>query len=92
MPAKKKKTRAPLSRERVLQTAVEVADAGGLEELSMRNIGHRLGVEAMSLYNHVTGKDDILDAMADFVVGKIELPAPGEPWKEACCGTPGRCA
>jgi AcrR family transcriptional regulator len=83
VPAKKKTHRAPLSRERVLHAAIQVADAGGLEALSMRTIGHALGVEAMSLYNHVAGKDEILDAMADFVVGKIELPAPGQDWKAA---------
>jgi AcrR family transcriptional regulator len=75
--------RLPLSRERVLRAAVELCDEEGIEALTMRRLGHRLGVEAMSLYNHVANKDDILDGIVDLVVGEIEVPSPGEPWKDA---------
>ena len=75
--------RAPLSRERVLRTAVALADEDGLESLTMRELGLRLGVEAMSLYNHVAGKDDLLDGMVDLVVGEIDLPSDAVGWKEA---------
>ncbi len=75
--------RPRLSRERVLQAAVALADEAGIEALSMRKLGERLGVEAMSLYNHVANKDDLLDGMVDGVFAEIEL-APGEPdWRSA---------
>lgn len=79
--------RAPLSRERVLRAAVELADRDGIETLSMRHLGQELGVEAMSLYNHVAGKEDLLDGMVDMVVAEID-PAPAEAnwdgnWKAA---------
>jgi AcrR family transcriptional regulator len=73
----------PLSRERVLGAAVLLADEHGLESLTMRELGLRLGVEAMSLYNHVANKDDILDGMVDLVVSEIDLPADTVDWKEA---------
>ena len=75
--------RTPLSRERVLRAAVDLADEGGLERLSMRELGRRLGVEAMSLYNHVANKDDVLDGMVDLVVGEIDLPAPETDWRQS---------
>jgi len=75
--------RAPLSRARVLGAAVLLADEDGLESLTMRELGVRLGVEAMSLYNHVANKDDILDGMVDLVVSEIDLPADTVDWKEA---------
>jgi AcrR family transcriptional regulator len=75
--------RAPLSREQVLRAAVALADEGGLETLSMRELGRRLGVEAMSLYNHVANKDDVLDGIVDLVVGEIELPALEADWRES---------
>ncbi|MEU7568819.1 TetR/AcrR family transcriptional regulator [Streptomyces fradiae] len=75
--------RVPLDRERVLRTAVETADEGGVGSLTMRKIAERLGVEAMSLYHHVANKNDILDGMVDAVFGEIDLPAPDEAWKQA---------
>jgi len=75
--------RIPLSRERVLKAAIELADARGIEALSMRKLALELGVEAMSLYHHVAKKDDILNGIADAVLGEIELPAKGADWKEA---------
>ena len=73
----------PLSRERVLRAAVLLADENGLESLTMRELGLRLGVEAMSLYNHVANKDDLLDGMVDLVVSEIELPTETVDWREA---------
>src|SRR5579864_8318755 len=74
--------RAPLSRERVMRAAA-LADSSGIESLSMRKLGHDLGVEAMSLYNHVANKDDILDGIVDLVFAEIRLPAAGDHWKAA---------
>jgi len=73
--------RIPLSRERVLRAALALADAGGIESVSMRKLGQELGVEAMSLYNHVANKDDILDGIVDLVSGEIEVPSDGADWK-----------
>ena len=77
-----KTTRTPLSRERVLRAAIGLADAGGLDGLSMRRLGQELGVEAMSLYNHVANKDDLLDGITDLVLAEIELPEDPD-WKDA---------
>ena len=68
--------RAPLTRERILRAALELADAGGLEALSMRRLGDALGYEAMSLYNHVANKDDVLDGILDLVLAEMEPPDP----------------
>lgn len=75
--------RAPLSRERVLLAAVKLADEGGIESVSMRKIGVELGVEAMSLYNHVANKEEILDGMLDSVVAEVELEPLGGDWQAA---------
>jgi AcrR family transcriptional regulator len=82
-PDPKATPRTPLTRERVLRAAVDLADEGGIEALSMRKLGESLGVEAMSLYNHVANKDDLLAGMADLVAGEIELPSSGVDWKSA---------
>jgi AcrR family transcriptional regulator len=76
-------TRTRLARERVLVAAVDLADKGGVGSLSMRKLGKQLGVEAMSLYNHVANKDDLLDAMVDVVFGEIGLPPTEADWKTA---------
>ena len=73
----------PLSRERVLATAMQLADEHGLEQLTMRRLGASLGVEAMSLYNHVANKEDLISAMLDAVVSKYQLPSPKAAWKPA---------
>jgi AcrR family transcriptional regulator len=77
------RSRTPLSRDRVLLTALALADAGGLESLSMRKLGEAVGVEAMSLYNHVPSKGDLLDGLIDLVFGEIELPDGANGWKAA---------
>jgi AcrR family transcriptional regulator len=73
--------RPPLSRERVVLAAIELADAEGLAALSMRSLARRLEVEAMSLYNHVENKEDLLDGMVEAVVAKMEVPHPGARWR-----------
>src|SRR3712207_9194505 len=75
--------RAGLSRERVLRTAIALADEGGLEALTMRKLAKELGVEAMSLYNHVVSKDNLLDGMIDLVFAEIEAPSPDDDWRTA---------
>jgi len=75
--------RAPLSRDRVLRAALELADEGGAGALTMQRIGRRLGVEAMSLYRHVRNKDDILDGLVDLVFAEIELPVDRPAWRAA---------
>jgi AcrR family transcriptional regulator len=73
--------RQPLTRDRVLQVAVELADRGGIEALSMRKLGQELGVDAMALYRHVRNKDDLLDGLVEVIVGQIQLPEPSGGWK-----------
>ena len=75
--------RSPLTRERVQRAAVRHADKHGLDALSMRRLATSLKVEAMSLYNHVANKDDVLDGMVDLIIGEITLPTPGGDWKAA---------
>jgi AcrR family transcriptional regulator len=76
--------RLPLSAERIVEAAARVADSGGgLGQVSMRNVAADLGVEAMSLYHHVKGKEALLDALADWVFTRIDPPAADTPWREA---------
>ena len=75
--------RPALTVERIVDAAVRVADAGGLAQVSMRNVGRELGVEAMSLYHHLDGKDALLDELADRVFTLIALPDPARPWRDA---------
>ncbi|MFD4573488.1 TetR/AcrR family transcriptional regulator C-terminal domain-containing protein [Streptomyces sp. NPDC058417] len=77
-----KQTRETLTREAVLRAAVALADTGGLDGLSMRKLGEAVAVEAMSLYNHVANKEDLLDGMVDLVFAEIALPEPGADWRE----------
>jgi AcrR family transcriptional regulator len=75
--------RIPLSRDRVLSAAVAFADESGIGSLSMRKLGEALAVEAMSLYNHVANKSELLDGMVDLVFSEIDLPSGGADWKTA---------
>jgi AcrR family transcriptional regulator len=77
------KKRAPLSRERVLRSALKIADRDGIGSLSMRRLGQELGVQAMSLYNHVAGKEEILDGLIDVVFGEIAMPSQNAGWLAA---------
>jgi AcrR family transcriptional regulator len=75
--------RGRLNRDQVLRAAVALADANGIESLTMRKLGVELGIEAMSLYNHVANKVDLLDGMIDCVFAEIELPDADLGWKNA---------
>jgi AcrR family transcriptional regulator len=77
----KRKARERLSRERVLRAALRLVDQRGLEALSMRKLAQDLGVEAMSLYNHVANKDAILDGLLERVLAEVQLPQPGGDWE-----------
>jgi AcrR family transcriptional regulator len=81
--AERKRRRTPLSRAKVLRAALALADRGGLEELTMRKLGQATGVEAMSLYNHVSSKEDVLDGLVDMVFEEIELSCQDGDWKSA---------
>jgi AcrR family transcriptional regulator len=76
-------TRVPLTRERVLSTALALADQGGIESLSMRKLAQELDVVPMALYRHVANKDELLNGMIDVVVGEIDPPETGVEWKTA---------
>jgi AcrR family transcriptional regulator len=78
----KKTPREPLSRQRIVRAALRIMDEEGLEAVTMRRIGRELGVEAMSLYNHVQGKDDILDSICEEVMAEFRNPQ-AEHWTEA---------
>jgi len=73
--------REPLTRQRVLRAAVELADHSGVESVSMRRLGQELGVEAMSLYTHVRSKDDLLNGMVEEVMNEVSAPREGGHWK-----------
>jgi AcrR family transcriptional regulator len=75
--------RLPLSRDRILQAALELADEGGIESLTMRKLGQVLGFEAMSLYNYVASKDDLLNGILDLVLAESDPPAPAGEWDTA---------
>lgn len=75
--------RAPLTRERVLEGAMAVADASGIEALTMRALAEQVGVKPMSLYHHVANKEEVLDGIVDRVFAEIELPSPDDGWRPA---------
>ena len=86
MPRSATRPRAPrghLSKERVFRAAVELADGGGLESLTMRKLAHELGVGAMSLYYYVPNKDELITGMVDIVFSEIELPPGDVDWRAA---------
>jgi AcrR family transcriptional regulator len=83
MTARKIATRKPLSRARVLQAAVALADEAGLEAFSMRGLAQELGVVPMALYKHVANKEELLDGMVDIVFAEIELPSGDLDWRSA---------
>ena len=79
-----KPRREPLTRDRIIEAALCVLDEEGLEAVTMRRLGRELGVEAMSLYNHVQDKEDVLDGICDRVMAEFEFPAPTGDWAETC--------
>jgi AcrR family transcriptional regulator len=76
-------SRRTLTRDRVLSAALALADKDGIDALTMRNLGQKLGVEAMSLYNHVANKEEILDGLVDQVFGEIQFSCAHGNWKAA---------
>src|SRR3954447_22718424 len=76
-------TRLPLSRDRILQAALELADESGIESVTMRGLAQVLGFEAMSLYNYVANKDDLLNGILDLVLAETEPPSPAGDWRTA---------
>src|SRR5690242_8331789 len=72
---------ARLTREKVLEAALTLVDRGGTEALSMRSLATELGVDAMSLYNHVANKEAVLDGIAELFLGRIGLPEPTGDWR-----------
>ncbi|PIQ22975.1 TetR family transcriptional regulator [bacterium (Candidatus Blackallbacteria) CG17_big_fil_post_rev_8_21_14_2_50_48_46] len=78
---KKKSGKPRLTRERVLQAAVQLADSQGIAALSMRKLAETLEVEAMSLYNHVANKEEVLHGMVELIMAEIERPEPGKDWQ-----------
>lgn len=73
--------RPGLTQERIVDAAIRVADRGGLAQVSMRNVGRELDVEAMSLYHHIAGKEPLLDAMVEWIFARIRRPEPDAPWR-----------
>jgi AcrR family transcriptional regulator len=67
----------PLSRERIVEAALELVEEGGLAAFSTRRLGERLGREAMSLYHHFPSKQHLLDALVEHAIGTVEVPPPG---------------
>jgi AcrR family transcriptional regulator len=79
--------RSTLTRQRVLEAAVALADRDGIESVSMRRLAHELGIEAMSLYTHVRSKEDLLDGMVDVVMAEAPSPAATDDWKSVLRAT-----
>ncbi len=73
----------PLNRNRLLRTAIGLADSAGIAALTMRSLAHELGVKPMSLYHHVANKEEILDGIIDEVFSEIELPSDEGDWRSA---------
>ncbi|HVE76154.1 MAG TPA: TetR/AcrR family transcriptional regulator C-terminal domain-containing protein [Actinomycetota bacterium] len=80
-PKSSKAHRPPLTRDQVLRAAVKLADSGGIKSLSMRKLAHSVGVEAMSLYNHVPNKDEILSGIVELVAQEIDLAEDETDWR-----------
>lgn len=75
--------REPLTRERIVTAALKVMDEESLDAVSMRRVGRELGVEAMSLYNHVRDKEDLVDGIAERVMSEFRTPQDTSDWLEA---------
>jgi AcrR family transcriptional regulator len=78
---RRRRAPVPLSRGRVIEAALRIADAEGIDALSMRRLGQELDVEAMSLYKHVAGKEDILDGLVDLVMAEVPPLSPDDHWR-----------
>jgi len=76
-----KPVRQPLTRGRILTSAIAFADEHGVEALTMRKVADQLGFGVMSLYNHVSNKEEMLIGMVDLVSAEIELPSFEGDWR-----------
>lgn len=81
-PARKRRKRPALSRELIAAEAMALVDEGGLEALSFRALGKRLGCEAMSLYHYFPSKQHLYDALVSICLAETPVPPPGPPWRE----------
>lgn len=82
-PARSPAAREPLSLERIVDAAMAIVDAGGLDALSMRSVAQALGTGPASLYAHITDKDELLSLLIERVAGELELPeVDAEHWQE----------
>jgi AcrR family transcriptional regulator len=80
-PRRARTTAVPLSREQIVRAAIELADADGLDTLSLRRLGAKMGAGATSLYWHVANKEELLDLVLDEILGEVDVPAPSEDWR-----------
>lgn len=80
--------RGTLSREQIVAAALELVDEQGAEQLSMRRLGQRLGVDPMAIYHHLPNKSAVLDGIVEAIWGGIVAPSPvpGETWQEILVG------
>src|SRR6188508_610150 len=76
-------TRLPLNRDRILRAALELVDEESLGALTMRRLGRELGFEAMSLYNYVANKEDVIDGLLELVLAETELRRSADDWASA---------
>ena len=74
-------SREPLDREIIIIAALKILDRSGLQKLSMRRLGEELGVQAMSLYNHVANKGDLLNGIHEHLMAQVAPPQSGEDWR-----------
>lgn len=81
-PTQTRSARPRLSRDRIVATAVAIADRGGLSGLTIRSLAEELGAKPMSVYYYVASKDELLDALVDVVFEEIELPDPEGDWRK----------
>lgn len=79
--AKQTEVRTPLTPERVIGSAVALADEGGIGALTIRALAADLGVKPMAIYHHIANKEEILDGIVDAVFSEIDLPTPGAEWR-----------
>jgi AcrR family transcriptional regulator len=85
-PERERRPQPPLSREQIVRAALDLADAEGIEAVSMRRIAAKLGSGATSLYWYLARKDDLYELMFDACIGEIDLPEPGQDWRAALRG------
>jgi AcrR family transcriptional regulator len=83
-PPKRSVSRVPITQDAIVEAAIRILDAEGLDAVSMRRVAQELDTGAASLYAHVANKKELLDLVFDRIVGEMELPAAvdSRPWRE----------